>query len=62
MMMGGPWGMGSYGNPGWGYGMGYGGGMAIPPPSARTRATDDLSSSALICTESMRAVRVATCA
>ncbi len=22
--------MGSYGNPGWGYGMGYGGGMAIP--------------------------------
>lgn len=30
MMMGGPWGMGSYGYPGLGYGMGYGGGMAIP--------------------------------
>lgn len=42
MMMGGPWGMGNYWYPGWGYGpygmgygygmwgMGYGGGMAIP--------------------------------
>ena len=38
MMMGGPWGMGTYGYPGWGYGvpyggwgMGYGmGGMALP--------------------------------
>ncbi len=38
MMMGGPWGMGMYGYPGWGYGggygmgygMGYGGSMALP--------------------------------